>query len=172
MKMIKRVLIALLFCLIVIQLIHPAKNINKNVQMNRVDLVLEVPSNIQSILEKSCYDCHSNNTVYPWYSKLQPVDWWLNDHIVEGKEELNFSEFGSYKPLRMYFKLREIAHEVTDNEMPLESYLYIHGDAKLSDEQKQTLVVWANRMADTVYSHLSVEDKEKERKRREEREKN
>lgn len=170
MKLIKRALIALLFCLVVIQLIHPKKNADTNVQMNRVDLVLEVPSNVQSILEQSCYDCHSNNTKYPWYSKLQPIDWWLDDHIREGKDELNFSEFGAYKPLRRYFKLREIAHEVTDNEMPLESYLYIHKNAILNDEQKQILVVWANRMADTVYSHLSAEDKEKERKRREERE--
>jgi hypothetical protein len=109
-----------------------------------------MPQNVQQILKTSCYDCHSNNTVYPWYSNIQPVAWWLKDHIDEGKRELNFSEFATYRIGRQYRKLEEINGEVKENKMPLESYTLIHSDAKLSDEQKLTLATWVTTLRDSI----------------------
>ena len=95
------------------------------------------------ILSKACYDCHSNNTTYPWYASLQPVAWWLGDHIEHGKKELNFSEFGNYAPRKQYRKLEEVIEEVEADKMPLPSYTLIHRDARLKDNERQILINWA-----------------------------
>jgi hypothetical protein len=96
-----------------------------------------------SLLKVSCYDCHSNHTDYPWYSKITPVNWWLNNHINEGKKELNFSTFstGSFK--RKDKKMKEIDEQVDKHEMPLDSYLWIHKDAKLNDAQRKLIIDWS-----------------------------
>jgi hypothetical protein len=77
----------------VIQFFHPQKNISKGTQANYIGNKYNVPDDVKHILAKACNDCHSNNTRYPWYSKIQPVDWWLHKHIVEGKKGLNFDEY-------------------------------------------------------------------------------
>ncbi|HNH22632.1 MAG TPA: heme-binding domain-containing protein, partial [Ferruginibacter sp.] len=105
----------------------------------------------------SCNDCHSNNTVYPWYAEVQPVAWWLNEHIEDGKKDLNFSEFASYRPRRQYKKLEEINELVKENEMPLNSYLWIHKDAKLSDQQKLTLANWVEATRDTLEARYPID---------------
>jgi hypothetical protein len=92
----KKILLGLLFALLVVQLFRPNKNQSDVKQVNYIATVYQVPTETGVILQTSCYDCHSNNTNYPWYGNIQPVAWWLNNHIVEGKEELNFSEFGLY----------------------------------------------------------------------------
>ncbi|MDB5275156.1 MAG: cytochrome [Ferruginibacter sp.] len=93
----KKVLLVLLVILVIIQFIHPAKNSSSEDAMlvNDISKKYIIPQNVHDILKTSCYDCHSNNTVYPWYSKIQPVDWWLTNHINEGKREVNFSEFAT-----------------------------------------------------------------------------
>jgi len=145
--MIKKIFIGLLIVLVIIQFIHPAKNKSTTSQPNDIAVTMNVPDDVSIILRKACYDCHSNNTNYPWYATIQPVAWWLNDHIAEGKDELNFSEFGSYKMKRKIKKFNEIAGEVTEGEMPLNSYTWIHKEAVLSKEEKNTLINWANMMA-------------------------
>lgn len=145
--MIKKIFIGLLIVLVIIQFIHPAKNKSTSSQPNDIGVTMNVPDDVSIILRKACYDCHSNNTNYPWYANIQPVAWWLNDHIEEGKDELNFSEFGGYKMKRKIKKFNEIAGEVTDGEMPLKSYTWIHKEAKLSKEEANTLINWANMMA-------------------------
>lgn len=149
-KILKRTFQILLVVLIIIQFIRPEKNIAEGISNNDISKLYPMPENVQAILKTSCYDCHSNNTVYPWYSKIQPVAWWLNNHIVEGKRELNFSEFASYRIGRQYRKLNEINEQVKEGEMPLDSYLWIHKDAKLDEQQKLTLANWVTSVRDSI----------------------
>ncbi|MBK6378556.1 MAG: heme-binding domain-containing protein [Chitinophagaceae bacterium] len=149
-KILKRTFQLLLLAFIVIQFIRPAKNISEGISNNDISKIYAVPADVQAILKASCYDCHSNNTVYPWYANIQPAAWWLADHVKEGKKELNFSEFASYRIGRQYRKLEEINKEVKENEMPLESYLWIHKDSKLSEQQKLTLANWVTTIRDTI----------------------
>jgi len=150
--MLKKILLLLLAALVVIQFFHPAKNIDSNntAPANDISKVIPIPDNVQQILQKSCYDCHSNNTEYPWYAEVQPVAWWLNNHIQEGKREINFNEFASYRPRRQYKKLEEIIEQVKEDEMPLSSYTLIHKDAVLNKDQKLALSTWAGAAMDSM----------------------
>jgi hypothetical protein len=116
-----------------------------------------VPTDVQNILKTSCYDCHSNNTAYPWYNNIQPVAWFLADHVKEGKGELNFSEFATYPIGRQYRKLAEINNEVKDGEMPLSSYTLIHGNAKLNDQQKLAVSNWVTSVRDSIKAHYPAD---------------
>lgn len=148
---IKTVLIAFLVILVVIQFFHPAKNVSAAVQSpNDIAVVYNEPANVRTILNKACKDCHSNNTRYPWYNNIQPVAWWLDHHVKEGKHELNFNEIGSYPLRRQYHKFEEIVSQVKEGEMPLSSYTLIHSDAKLTDQEKATLTAWANSIRATM----------------------
>jgi hypothetical protein len=109
-----------------------------------------VPAPVKAILQRACYDCHSNRTVYPWYGSVQPVAWWLNKHLAEGRAELNLSEFGAYEPKRAVRKLQAIADEVHDHTMPLKSYLLMHREARLTDAERALIVDWAEDLADRL----------------------
>ena len=100
------------------------------------------PSEVANILKTACYDCHSNTTTYPWYSNVAPVSWWLKGHIKEGRENLNFSEYGNYKADEAKHIMREVVEVVGDKEMPMLSYMIAHRDAWLSQEQRDVLVSW------------------------------
>ncbi len=151
-KVFKNLLFLLLAVLVIIQFIHPEKNISSANALltNDISKVYLVPDNMNQILQTSCYDCHSNNTIYPWYSKIQPVAWWLNNHIVEGKREINFSEFATYRIGRQYKKLDEIIKQVKEDEMPLSSYTLIHRNAGLSADQKLAIANWASSIKDSI----------------------
>jgi hypothetical protein len=103
-------------------------------------VVNDVPAEIQHQLQVSCYDCHSNNTAYPWYNNIQPIAWYLEDHVKEGKAELNFSEWETYSSIRKNSKLRSMMKQIESGEMPLESYTLIHGDAVLSKAQQTDVI--------------------------------
>ncbi|CAN5276569.1 heme-binding domain-containing protein [soil metagenome] len=139
----KQILISILVILVVIQFIRPEKNSGSADGPNDITQFTTVSPEVKKILEVSCYDCHSNHTVYPWYSNVQPVAWWLNDHVNEGKGEVNFSEFKSYRVKRQMRKFHEIAKQIEEEEMPLNSYLWIHGNAKLDASQAKLLLDWA-----------------------------
>jgi hypothetical protein len=151
-KIVKNVLLLLIVAFVIIQFIRPKKNISdpSTLATNDISKVYTVPDNVHQILQTSCYDCHSNNTTYPWYSKIQPVTWWLNNHIAEGKREINFSEFATYRIGRQYKKLDEIIKQVKEDEMPLFSYTIIHRNAILNADQKQTITNWATAIRDTI----------------------
>ncbi|MEQ8524791.1 heme-binding domain-containing protein [Gracilimonas sp.] len=100
------------------------------------------PEQVSSILKSACYDCHSYQTKYPWYSNIEPVSWWLQDHIDEGRDEFNMSLWADYSTRRADHKLEEAIELVEEEEMPLPSYTWIHGDARLTSEQRQTLIEW------------------------------
>jgi hypothetical protein len=146
----KKILLFLLFVLVVIQFIRPSENHSSSLSKNDITLHYPVPDTVLAILKTSCYDCHSNNTRYPWYNRVQPVAWWLNSHVREGKRELNFSEFASYPLVKQAKKLKNTVKQVKGGGMPLDSYLWIHKDAKLEQGQKDTLIQWANSLQQTI----------------------
>jgi hypothetical protein len=154
MGRIKIGLLALLIVFIGIQFIQPAPNENGQVLKTDITRIVAVPKNVQATLKTSCYDCHSNNTQYPWYSKIQPGGWWMASHIKNGKKELNFSEFGSYSDRRQQSKLKSIINRIKDGTMPLPSYTLIHRNAILSNEDKINLKKWAGAMKDSL-AHLN-----------------
>ena len=142
--MIKKIAYVLLVALIIIQFFKPERNLSTTKSANDITNKYAVPASVQEILKNSCFDCHSNNTVYPWYANIQPVAWWLADHVNEGKRELNFSEFLTYSPKKAHHKLEEINEMVKEGEMPLQSYTIIHQNAKLSEAQKLEIATWAD----------------------------
>jgi hypothetical protein len=156
-KIIKRTFQILLLAFIVIQFFRPAKNKSDEMSSKDISTLYPMPENVQNILKTSCTDCHSNNTVYPWYAEIQPVAWWLDKHIRDGKKDLNFSEFAGYRIRRQYRKLEEINELVKENEMPLESYLWIHKNAALSNEQKLVLANWVTALRDSIKAHYPAD---------------
>ena len=145
----KNVLIGLAGILILIQFIHPDRNESGDTTYD-ITRKYPVSDSVKQVLKTSCYDCHSNTTKYPWYYNIQPVAWWLAHHVNEGKDELNFSEFGSYPIGRQYHKLEEITRVLKEGEMPISSYTLIHGYAKLNDAQLKLLTGWANSLRDSI----------------------
>lgn len=142
--MIKKILLLLLIVFVVIQFIRPAKNAAPGVQQFNVETKYPTDVEVKSILKKACNDCHSNNTVYPWYSKIQPAYWWMNGHVNDGKRHLNFDEFTNRPAWNQFHKFEEIQKVLDKNEMPLESYTWIHKDAILTEAEKNSLINWVN----------------------------
>jgi hypothetical protein len=141
--MLKRILLIVLIILLAIQFIRPAKNIHTGPQPNDISTVYAVPANVDSILAKACNDCHSNNTRYPWYNNIQPVAWFLDNHVKDGKRSFNLNEFATYTAARKYDKMTEVKKQIEKDEMPLSSYTLIHTDAILTDAEKQVLINWS-----------------------------
>ncbi|MFZ1799971.1 MAG: heme-binding domain-containing protein [Chitinophagaceae bacterium] len=148
--MIRKILLLLLVAFIVIQFFRPEKNISATKSANDITMVYPVPENVQQIFARSCNDCHSNNTQYPWYAEVQPIAWFLADHVKDGKDELNFSEFGTYRIARQNKKMKETIKEIKEGEMPITSYTLLHGDAKLSEADKQTVISWCESVQKTL----------------------
>jgi heme-binding protein len=138
----KKILLAIVAILVIIQFFRIDKTNPEVVLENDFITITNPPEEIAAILKTSCYDCHSYETKYPWYTNVSPIAWWVKDHINEGRDELNFSEWANYKEKRKKHKLEECIELVEENEMPLESYLITHGDAKLTDTQKTELLNW------------------------------
>lgn len=152
--MVKKILYGLLIALVLIQFIRPERNISEVPSENDIRVHYAVPAEVESILKRACFDCHSNNTYYPWYTNIQPVGWWLQNHINEGKGELNFSEFAAYSPKKADHKLEEVVELVEEKEMPLKSYTWVHKEAVLNAQEIETLVNWANSLRATIQPNI------------------
>jgi len=150
MKIVKIIAGILLVALVVIQFIPVDYNQSDTVPQTDFMLVNKVPEAIQKKIQVSCYDCHSNNTQYPWYNRVQPVAWFLEDHIKEGKAELNFNEWDSLSSRRKASKLRSIIKQIESGEMPLDSYTLIHRDAKFSNEETEEIINWVTQLKDSL----------------------
>jgi Haem-binding domain len=148
-KYVRPLLYGLLALLIVAQFYRPARNLS-NDQTNHVSTKYPFPAEVETILKSSCYDCHSNQTTYPWYAEIQPVAAWLANHVAEGKRELNFSEFTKRRVAVQNHKFEEIMDNVKEGEMPLNSYTWIHRNAALSAQQRETIVSWAQTNMDSL----------------------
>jgi hypothetical protein len=142
-KVLKIILIILIVFLVIIQFVRPSENTGNEIAANQITANYTIPVNIRETLKTSCYDCHSNTTVYPFYWKIQPVAWFLNNHIEEGKRHLNFSIFATYPLWKQYKSFKEIGEQVKEGDMPLSSYTIIHRNAVLSPEQKLSIENWA-----------------------------
>nr|WP_279346976.1 heme-binding domain-containing protein [Gramella sp. AN32] len=140
----------LLVALVGIQFVPTKRNQSNTVPKTDFMLVNNVPGAVQNKLQVSCYDCHSNNTQYPWYNKLQPIAWLMEDHITKGKEELNFNEWGELSNRRKNSKLRSIISQIEDNEMPMDSYTLIHRDAKLSENEKTEIIKYMSQLKNSL----------------------
>lgn len=146
MKKTKKILLILLGLFVAAQFYGPEKNSGDMASMQPFLAETNPPSNVQDILKTACYDCHSNVTRYPWYNNITPVNYWLADHINEGKEHLNFSNWVGNSTKRKDKKMKELIELVDEKEMPISSYTLIHTDAKLSPDEIQAVVDWAKQV--------------------------
>lgn len=156
MKIFKRILLILLVALLAIQFVRPAKNESTD-KTKHVSTLYAVPADVNTILTKACNDCHTNNTIYPWYASVQPITWWLDDHIKEGKKHLNFDEYSTYSLRKQYHKMEEVVEQVKEKEMPLNSYTWVHRDAKLTNDERVALTNWAQSVMDTMKAHYPID---------------
>lgn len=140
----------LLAAFVAIQAIRPKQNRDKGPQPADFVTRLSAPPEVARILHTSCYNCHSNNTDYPWYAAVQPAGWYLAHHIKEGKAELNFHQFTNYSARRQYSKLRGVRTSIEEGTMPLPSYTWLHPEAKLPTGEKAILLQWLNQKIDSV----------------------
>ncbi len=141
---VKRIIIAIIILFAAIQFI-PVERTNPP-----ESAPLQAQSDIMQILKSSCFDCHSNQTVWPLYSKIAPLSWVIADHVNDGRRHLNFSKWNEYSPKKQLRKLDELAEEVEEGKMPLDQYLYLHSEAKLSPAEKEKLLNWAHTAMDSV----------------------
>ncbi len=142
----KTLLLLLLVAFIVIQFFGIDRSVPETSPEADFITIYSPPSEVQNILQSACYDCHSYETNYPWYSNIQPVAWWLQDHIEEARDEMNLSTWTNYSPEDADHYLEEIVEMVDEEEMPLPSYTWAHADARLTDQQRETLVSWAENL--------------------------
>jgi hypothetical protein len=140
--MIKRILLVLVILLVIAQFIRPART-NPPVDPAKR---LAMPQNVQAIFDRSCRDCHSNETQWPWYTNFSPLSWWLVNHVNGGRTHFNASEFASYAAKKQKRKIEELCDEVQHGDMPLSSYVLVHRQAKLSPQDVQTLCTWSGQL--------------------------
>ena len=148
MSLIKKILVVFVAVIIVLQFIRPGLNKSNQVLTTDITKVVTVPDSVLILLKNACYDCHSNNTDYPWYSHIQPMGWLIAYDIKQAKNELNFSEFGAYSQRRQLSKLDGIDNSLKDDIMPLKSYRLMHKSARLSTDEKTVIIKWAEQSID------------------------
>ncbi len=149
-KIIKIIAILVFIGFVGIQFIRPNRTNPPINKAETLEATTNVPENIKAIFNRSCNDCHSNKTVYPWYSNIAPISWKLVEHIEEGRDEMNFSKWGTYSKERKQRKLEKICEEVEERKMPHNQFLWIHWDAKLSDEQIKILCNWTKNEMEKI----------------------
>ena len=150
MKIGKIIIMILCVVFVGMQFIPTKPNQSNTVSRSDFMVVYNVPKQIESKIMVSCYDCHSNHTNYPWYNKVQPIAWFLEDHINEGKKELNFSDWENYSDRRKKNKLKSIISQINDGEMPLASYTLMHRDALFLEKDKEMIMAWFQSLKDSI----------------------
>lgn len=151
-KTLKRILLGLLIVVVAIQFVRPNRSTPPlNAGIDFLTLV-SPPADVTNTLKAACYDCHSYETKYPWYANVAPVSWWIGNHISEGREHLNFSEWGKYTIDRQAHKAEETHEEVAKGHMPLTSYPPLHPEARLTDAQREQLVTFFKNLEEELKS--------------------
>ncbi len=156
-KFFKTLLIIIVAGLVIIQFIRPAKSTSTHPGEMAIANVMEVPDHVMQTIKGACYDCHSDEVVYPWYWNVQPSAWILADHINDGQRHLNFSAFGSYSLRRQYKKLDEIREEMEHGEMPVNSYVWLHKSARLTETQKQEIYNWVEKSRQMMEARYPID---------------
>jgi hypothetical protein len=141
----KKIIIGLLILLVAIQFIRPVRNEGKPEGPDDITHYMDVPDNVMLILKKSCYDCHSDKTNYPWYAQINPFGLWLDHHVKEGKAELNFSDFSQYSEKKIDHKMEEIVEVIEEGEMPVDSYVLMHAEAELTEGEMAVIKDWVQK---------------------------
>jgi hypothetical protein len=154
--MLKKIFITLLIVFIVIQFVRPARNQSGDTSRD-IRKKYPVSDSVDRILERACNDCHSNTTRYPWYAEVQPVNWWLASHIKDGKRHLNLNTFTALSAARQKKRMEDCIEQIDNGEMPLDSYLWMHTDAALSDADKATLKNWCHSVIDSLKAHYPAD---------------
>jgi hypothetical protein len=144
----KRVMIGVAVLLVAIQFIRPEKPHAEEHLKKNIRAFVKMEDTIYKTLIRSCGDCHSNTTKWPWYSEIAPFSWVVTGDVENGRRHLNFSEWGNYTPKKMSKKLNQIAEVMADSSMPLASYVLMHKEAKLSSAEMKMLEEWAEEEAD------------------------
>ena len=142
-KILKIVLIVLVAAIVIIQFFRPERLHTDEVTADHITKKMNVPDSVLSILKRSCYDCHSNHTTWPWYSNISPVSWLVADDVIQGRKKMNFSEWGKLSSSKQALRLENICEQIKEGEMPLPKYLIIHRDAVLSEQDKDILCKWS-----------------------------
>jgi heme-binding protein len=137
-RIVKGVLI-LAIVLLAIQLV-PIDRMNPPLESD-----IPAPAEVKTILKRSCYDCHSNETFWPWYARVAPISWLIARDVREGRRELNFSVWNQFSGARRARKFKEIVEQVEQDKMPQWYYIVLHPDAKLSALDKETILHWAKQ---------------------------
>ena len=146
----KKVALFILLLFTIIQFIRIDKTV-KPVDANFDFISITNPDvKLASILKTACYDCHSNQSIYPWYTNIAPISWWIKHHINEGSRHLNFSVWASYSQKKQKHKLEECISLIEEDKMPMYSYTLMHKEARLSAEQKELLLNWFNKIKNTI----------------------
>lgn len=146
MKILKKILVFLLIVLVIAQFFGPEKNEGDLATVTTFLEETKPPADIKKILETTCFDCHSAKTNYPWYNNITPVNYWLAEHVKDGKKHLDFSKWSDYSLKRKEHKMDELYEEVEKGEMPLDSYTWTHADANLTQEQIAAVVAWGKKV--------------------------
>ncbi len=146
MKLLKKVFLGLILLFVLAQFFRPEKNEGSIDTIAYFESETNPPDHIKGILKQSCYDCHSDVTVYPWYNNITPVNYWMADHIKHGKKHFNVSKWEGNAIKRKDHKFEELIEMVEDKSMPLKSYTWTHKDANLSEEDIKALVDWAKQV--------------------------
>ena len=146
MKILKKILWVLLIVFVIAQFFGPEKNLGEIASIDEFLVDTNPPNDVQYIFKVGCYDCHSDYTKYPWYSSITPVNYWMANHVDHGKKHFNVSKWNDYSVGKKIHKMDEVIELVEKKEMPLPSYTWSHGEAKLSDEQIEALVSWAKQV--------------------------
>ena len=150
MKKYFRIIFVILVALFVfIQFFQPERNRGEITAAHLMEQEM-LDDEIKTVLKNACLDCHSNQTTYLWYHKIAPVSWMINDHITEGKKEMNLSEWGNWEPLDQIGALDKMAEEIESGEMPLKPYVLMHPKAKLTEEQKEQFYAWAEKLSEEL----------------------
>jgi hypothetical protein len=150
MKLAKRILLVSGILIITLQFIRPVHNKSSQILTTDISKVVTIHDTVLTLLKNACYDCHSDNTNYPWYSNIQPMGWLMTYHIKQAKRQLNFSEFGTYSQRRQLSKLDGIANSIKDDIMPLKSYKTMHKSAQLNTVEKSLLINWSHQSIDSL----------------------
>ncbi len=143
----KAAILVILGVFIVLQFFQPERNTGDAESGDDLMQVVEVQDSMAVMLKMACYDCHSNSTQYPWYSRISPLSWYLDAHIRDGKDELNFSEFGSMEKSAMVSALTDICDVVESGSMPLKSYRFIHRQARIREPEGEAICNWSETAA-------------------------
>ena len=157
MKYLKITAIAILVILVIMQFFRIDKTNPETSPENDFLTSVNAPQDIHNMIKTSCYDCHSNETVYPWYSNFAPVSWMLKSHINDARDNINFSEWSDFTNKNKIGIYEDCIDMINDHDMPLASYKLMHKEARLSDNQRNELINWFKKLEENTPTSDSIQ---------------